>query len=55
VAAARSKMAVALYGWQRVNWVNNDAFTVFTLADIGLSTTTHGPCLFCDYLYRSVL
>ena len=50
MAAARSKMAVALKVWQRVNRVNNDAFTVFTLADIGLFITTHGPRLFCDCL-----
>jgi hypothetical protein len=29
-----------------VNWVNKDAFTVFTLAETGLFITTHGPCLF---------
>jgi hypothetical protein len=38
-----------------VNWVNNDAFTVFSLAEVGVFITTHGPCLFCDCLYRSVL
>ena len=44
-----SKMAARFKVW-RVNWVNKDAFAVFTLADIGLFITTHGPCLLCACL-----
>jgi hypothetical protein len=55
VAAARSKMAQALQGLAARNWVNKDAFSVFALADIGLPITKHGPFLFLDCLYRSVL